>query len=484
MTTETPTTATPSIVAPTEKPAEQHPRGIGKLALALAKAQGRFSNPPRNRSVTVNMKGGGSYSFNYADLAAVLEVVRQPLSENGLAIVQQVVQRQDDVFVRSILAHESGETLTQEIEVGSADMDIKELGGRITYMRRYVLSALLGIASEEDEDERHSGHRDSREEEPRKARERKSKGQQEAIQNQPKLQPGTERRKYQSERHVLIRDIAAKKWVEVKVDDIANEDLFGQHAACKERAEWHRGKGNADAMADADRDARILRERIDQLQLKMPDEAPATDAKTEAPAALSDAKDGGGNAVSPAQDGPAPAPAESSGLQSVQHAVRVPAELSEEQVKALRKTTQLDETEKLQVGTLTVAEIVAMLHCPANRDLFNPELAVQIEKANEHGLLPLTGEWLAGPWHFVHNMNSGRRFPMRQLLRTAIADCGLVKRLEDIQAGKGFQLGTVPASKEQEAAALAWLLAAANKDLPAAQAKLAKLAVASVGGVV
>src|ERR1700688_2665710 len=59
---------------------------IGDLMLALAKAQGQIGDIPRNRTVTVQPKSGGqAYHFKYATLSAIIDAIKKPLSENGLA---------------------------------------------------------------------------------------------------------------------------------------------------------------------------------------------------------------------------------------------------------------------------------------------------------------------------------------------------------------------------------------------------------------
>ena len=59
-----------------------------QLNEALAKAQGEFPPIPREKTVTVKTKTGGSYSFAYAPLDAILSACRPVLAKNGLAITQ------------------------------------------------------------------------------------------------------------------------------------------------------------------------------------------------------------------------------------------------------------------------------------------------------------------------------------------------------------------------------------------------------------
>jgi hypothetical protein len=120
---------------------------IGALAAALAKAQAGFTPVKRDKTVTVQKKTGGSYSFKYAPLESVLDAVRQPLADNGLVVLQVL----DEGNLVTSLIHESGATLTGSVPIPPGS-DIKELGSAITYLRRYALQALLGIAAEDDDD--------------------------------------------------------------------------------------------------------------------------------------------------------------------------------------------------------------------------------------------------------------------------------------------------------------------------------------------
>jgi len=128
---------------------------IGPLAAALAKAQATFPTIPRDKEVTVKMKTGGEYKFKYAPLDTILAAVRGPLSANGLAIVQML----DGDGLVTLLLHESGARLEGRVRLHEAD-NVQGLGSEITYLRRYAIQAMLGLAAEEDDDgNRASGNR-------------------------------------------------------------------------------------------------------------------------------------------------------------------------------------------------------------------------------------------------------------------------------------------------------------------------------------
>lgn len=120
---------------------------LANLASALVQAQGSFPTITRDKKVTVKTKTGGTYEFAYAPLDSILNAVRKPLSDNGLAIVQLL----DHEALVTILLHSSGESLEGRTALPEAS-DIQGFGSAITYLRRYAIQALLGIAAEEDDD--------------------------------------------------------------------------------------------------------------------------------------------------------------------------------------------------------------------------------------------------------------------------------------------------------------------------------------------
>ena len=63
---------------------------VAALAKAKCAAQAKFLPLGKDKSATVALSKGGSYSYSYADLAACLESVIPALSEAGLALFQPV----------------------------------------------------------------------------------------------------------------------------------------------------------------------------------------------------------------------------------------------------------------------------------------------------------------------------------------------------------------------------------------------------------
>lgn len=134
------------MTADIEGPALDAP-SLGPLVAALAKAQTQFAPVTKDKTVTVQTKTGGSYKFSYAPLDTILAAVRGPLSKNGLVLVQTL----DDGALVTSLLHESGASISGRMALPGTN-DIQGLGSAITYLRRYAIQAVLGIAAEEDDD--------------------------------------------------------------------------------------------------------------------------------------------------------------------------------------------------------------------------------------------------------------------------------------------------------------------------------------------
>lgn len=129
---------------------------ITKIAPALAKAWGEINNPKHNKKVVVKTKSGGQYTFEYTDLGGVLDEVKPVFKKNEITILQgaytEEVNGKNIIFVDTTFLHGSGEWIKSNPLKMLANANIQDLGGQITYLKRYSLSAMLGVATEKDDD--------------------------------------------------------------------------------------------------------------------------------------------------------------------------------------------------------------------------------------------------------------------------------------------------------------------------------------------
>jgi hypothetical protein len=125
---------------------------IAELVTALSKAQGQIENANKSSD-------NPFFKSKYADLASVWDACRQPLSSNGLAIIQTIDDAIEDgrVCVETLLAHSSGQWISHRIRLKPVKDDAQAIGSAITYARRYGLQSLVGIAPEDDDGNAASG---------------------------------------------------------------------------------------------------------------------------------------------------------------------------------------------------------------------------------------------------------------------------------------------------------------------------------------
>ncbi len=89
----------------------------------------------------------------YATLGAILKTIRQPLAKNGLTVFQGLTSK----GLTTRIIHNSGEwieTTAPMIQPGDekGKSAAQVYGSIITYMRRYMVTAALGIVSDDDND--------------------------------------------------------------------------------------------------------------------------------------------------------------------------------------------------------------------------------------------------------------------------------------------------------------------------------------------
>lgn len=116
------------------------------LIEALIAAQSEYPGIPREAE---GQARGGKY--RYATLAAVLEAVVPALNRHGIALIQSTSFEGESLTLHTILRHTSGQEVASVIPL-PAPQSWQEWGIALTYARRYTITALAGVAPEDDED--------------------------------------------------------------------------------------------------------------------------------------------------------------------------------------------------------------------------------------------------------------------------------------------------------------------------------------------
>lgn len=140
---------------------------------AIILPDGPTSVPPNLATALCNMQmtelsavadsNNPFHNAKYADLSSVWAAIRKPLTSNGLAILQTTQPYPRGITVITTLMHISGESVSTSISAevaaskpdknGQVKPNIQGLGSTITYLRRYSLAAMVGVASVDDDGE-------------------------------------------------------------------------------------------------------------------------------------------------------------------------------------------------------------------------------------------------------------------------------------------------------------------------------------------
>lgn len=119
---------------------------INEIALALSKCQAEIT-------FAVKDSANPFFKSKYADLASVWGACRDPLAKNDLAVVQQMTVENEKSYLITTLIHKSGQWFRSMSPLNPVKIDPQGLGSAITYMRRYALSAIVGVIQDDDDAE-------------------------------------------------------------------------------------------------------------------------------------------------------------------------------------------------------------------------------------------------------------------------------------------------------------------------------------------
>jgi hypothetical protein len=123
---------------------------LSDLAAALAAAQALIPPVKRDQEARIDAIKG-SYKYRYAELCSVLDAIRVPLASHGLSVTSIPVHDDHGLTLRTVLLHTSGQFLAGEFPILCDLSRPQVVGSWITYARRYSISALVGVATEDDD---------------------------------------------------------------------------------------------------------------------------------------------------------------------------------------------------------------------------------------------------------------------------------------------------------------------------------------------
>ena len=120
---------------------------ITELSKAFAKTQKEMKQPLKDAN-------NPFFKSKYVPLENVVEAITESASKNGLSFTQYPSSDEaGNVTVGTLVMHESGEWIEYDpIKMKPVKNDPQSIGSAITYAKRYALSAIFGITSDQDDD--------------------------------------------------------------------------------------------------------------------------------------------------------------------------------------------------------------------------------------------------------------------------------------------------------------------------------------------
>lgn len=116
-----------------------------KLDAELAKVQAKIK-------VAIKDSENPFFHSRYADLAAVWDACRGPLTEHGIFVSQWLLHSDDDRVHLLTRISCAGEWMQAEWSIPTQKKDPQGFGAASTYARRYALAAALGVVADYDDD--------------------------------------------------------------------------------------------------------------------------------------------------------------------------------------------------------------------------------------------------------------------------------------------------------------------------------------------
>lgn len=120
------------------------------LVAALARAQAKFTTVAKSHEAEVPTKAGGKFTYTYANLADTISAVLPILAAEGIALLQPILMTEHGP-VLSTQVRKGSEMIESVFPLRVEGLQPQAVGSLITYSRRYCLTSLLAIATDDDD---------------------------------------------------------------------------------------------------------------------------------------------------------------------------------------------------------------------------------------------------------------------------------------------------------------------------------------------
>jgi len=129
-----------------------------KKAYTAAMAKFRSECPSIEKTKTVDFTSQkGRTHYTHSDLSYAADVLKKPLADNGFSYTWKTEQQSNKVFVTCFVTHKLGHsestTLSADPDITGNKNSIQAIGSTVSYLERYTLFAILGLASKEMDDD-------------------------------------------------------------------------------------------------------------------------------------------------------------------------------------------------------------------------------------------------------------------------------------------------------------------------------------------
>jgi len=128
-------------------------------AYTLAMAQFK-KNPPeidKNKNVKYQKKDGSWVDYNHATLGNVTKIINSELAKYGFSSGWSMSQENKNITVTCTITHKKGHSKSTSLSAGPDDSagknSIQAISSTVTYLERYTLLALVGLATHDQDDD-------------------------------------------------------------------------------------------------------------------------------------------------------------------------------------------------------------------------------------------------------------------------------------------------------------------------------------------
>lgn len=139
---------------------ERHEANEARKAYHVAMAEFKANPPKIEKDAHVNFKSkktGQVTDYKHATLANVTDTINASLSKHGLSSAWIQSQKDSGISITCkithIMGHSESTTLSCSADESGGKNKIQAIGSTVTYLQRYTLLALTGLATHEADDD-------------------------------------------------------------------------------------------------------------------------------------------------------------------------------------------------------------------------------------------------------------------------------------------------------------------------------------------